>query len=193
MTADDDSRPRRAARTPLRLAALGAGVLMTAAYFLLPLEELGPDRPGVSWTLFTLALVAIALLLLLEVRDVLTDRPGTRPGIAIPLLMCLSVLVFAGAYHALGREPGQFDGLDTRIDALYFTIVTLATVGYGDITPKSQSARLVTILQILYTFVFLTAAATALSRWLRLRLTAHVRGGTDRPGEDQDGRPRPPD
>jgi voltage-gated potassium channel Kch len=156
---------------------------MTAAYFLLPLEELGPDRPGVSWTLFTLALLSIALLLLFQVRDVLTERPGTRPGVAIPLLMCLSVLVFAGAYHALGREPGQFDGLTTRIDALYFTIVTLATVGYGDITPKGQSARLVAILQILYTFVFLTAAATALSRWLRTRLTDHARPGHPRPDD----------
>jgi voltage-gated potassium channel Kch len=97
--------------------------------------------------------------------------------------MCLSVLVFAGAYHALGREPGQFDGLTTRIDALYFTIVTLATVGYGDITPKGQSARLVAILQILYTFVFLTAAATALSRWLRTRLTDHARPGHPRPDD----------
>ncbi|MEW2630369.1 potassium channel family protein [Streptomyces sp. NPDC048389] len=165
---------------------------MTVAYFLLPLEELGPERPGVSWTIFALALLSIALLLLFQVRDVLTDRPGTRPGVAIPLLMCTSVLIFAGAYHALGREPGQFHGLDTRVDALYFTIVTLATVGYGDITPRGQSARVVAILQIVYTFVFLTAAGTALSRWLRTRLTGPGREGeTD--GGHRSGRPRPHD
>lgn len=192
MTADDDRGPRRPGGTPLRLAAVGAGVLMTAAYFLLPLEELGPDRPVVSWTLFTLALVSIALLLLFEIRDVLTDRPGTRPGVAIPLLMCLSMLVFSGAYHTLSREPGQFNGLNTRTDALYFTIVTLATLGYGDITPRGQSSRLVVVLQILYTFVFLTAAATALSRWLRVRVSDHVREGKG-DGDRQAGRPRPDD
>ncbi|BFO22863.1 hypothetical protein SHKM778_92510 [Streptomyces sp. KM77-8] len=52
-------------------------------------------------------------------------------------------------------------------------MVTLATVGYGDITPRGQSARLVTILQILYSFIFLTAAATALTNHLRTELRRH--------------------
>ncbi|WP_398985126.1 ion channel [Streptomyces sp. AK010] len=47
---------------------------------------------------------------------------------------------------------------------MYFTVVTPATVGYGDVTPRGQEARLVTVTQVVYTFVFLTAAATALSR-----------------------------
>ncbi|MFJ8073638.1 potassium channel family protein [Streptomyces sp. NPDC096176] len=159
---------------PMRLRLLGGflALLMTVAYFLLPLEEVGPHRPVISWTLVTLALTLVALLLLFQVRDVNTDRPGTRPGIAIPLLMCLSLLVFSGAYHALARDPGQFVGLRTRLDALYFTIGTLATVSYGDVTPQGQTARTVTLVQIFYNFVFLTAGATALSRSLRTRLTS---------------------
>jgi hypothetical protein len=46
-------------------------------------------------------------------------------------------------------------------------VVTPATIGYGDITPRGQTARVVVMLQIVYSFVFLTAAATALSRRLR--------------------------
>ncbi|MFP3989644.1 potassium channel family protein [Streptomyces sp. E11-3] len=143
---------------------------MVAGYFLLPLDQLGPRRPGFSWTVFVLALVLIAVLLLRQIRDVLVDRPGTRPGLQIPLLMCLTILVFSAGYFSLSEQPGEFSGLRTRVDALYFTVVTLATVGYGDITPHGQTARLVTILQILYSFVFLTAAATALTRWVRGRL-----------------------
>lgn len=48
--------------------------------------------------------------------------------------MCLSVLVFATAYQGLAQHPGELDGIATRLDSLYFTMVTLATVGYGDIT-----------------------------------------------------------
>ncbi|MDI3406025.1 potassium channel family protein [Streptomyces cavernicola] len=162
---------------------------MTAAYFLLPLDLLGPRRPVLSWTLLVLALGVIALLLLRQTGDVLTDRPGTRPGFAIPLLMCASVLVFAGAYYVLASEPGGFDGLRTRVDALYFTLVTLATIGYGDITATGQSARVLTILQILYTFVFLTAAATAFSRRVRGVVSLrHRRADPAHPPESDDTR-----
>ncbi|CAM5467297.1 membrane protein [Streptomyces pilosus] len=149
------------------LAQVAGVVVMVAAYFLLPLHGLGPHRPVLSWVLFCLALTLIALMLLRQVVRVLLSIPGVRPGMVIPPLMCLSILVFATAYLALAKNPGEIDGIATRLDALYFTLVTLATIGYGDITPHGQTARLVAVLQILYTFVFLTAAATSLTRYLR--------------------------
>ncbi|MFS4109837.1 potassium channel family protein [Streptomyces sp. PD-S100-1] len=162
--------PADAGRAPFRRRAglpLTAGLVAVAlvtGYFLLPLQELGPHRPVLSWTLFVLALAVVAAGILRQIQEVVTDKPGTRPGLGIPVLMVLSVLVFASCYYALSHQPGELTGLRTRIDALYFTLVTLATVGYGDITPHGQAARVVTILQIVYTFVFLTAAATTLSR-----------------------------
>ncbi|WP_189929303.1 potassium channel family protein [Streptomyces sulfonofaciens] len=145
---------------------------MVAAYWLLPLDGLGPRHPAVSWTVFVTALALVAALLVREVLAVLTDRPRRRPGLVIPLLVCLTVLVFSAAYFALAKQPGEIRSLHTRLDAVYFTMVTLATVGYGDIAPLGQSARLVTVIQILYTFVFLTAATTALGRYVRGRVGA---------------------
>ncbi|MET8894768.1 potassium channel family protein [Streptomyces albogriseolus] len=152
---------------------------MVTAYFLLPLDGLGPRRPVLSWMLFGALLALIAILLLIQVARVLLAVPEVRPGLFIPPLMCLSVLVFATAYQGLAQSPGEMDGLTTRLDALYFTLITLATVGYGDITPRGQSARLVAILQILYSFIFLTAAATALTNHLRNSLRQH--GNPDPP------------
>jgi voltage-gated potassium channel Kch len=100
--------------------------------------------------------------------------------VVISLLIVLSVHVFSATYYALAKQPGEFTGLHTRVDALYFTVVTLATVGYGDITPQGQSARIVTVLQIAYSFVFLTAAATALTQ--RIRDTVVRRTERDKPG-----------
>ncbi|MEU2895351.1 potassium channel family protein [Streptomyces sp. NPDC001273] len=149
------------------MAQVAGVTVLVAAYFLLPLDRLGPQRPALSWVLFGVALALIALLLLRQVVRVLLSVPGVRPGLVIPPLMCLSILVFATAYLALARNPGELDGISTRLDALYFTLVTLATIGYGDITPRGQEARLVAVLQIVYSFVFLTAAATSLTRYLR--------------------------
>jgi hypothetical protein len=36
------------------------------------------------------------------------------------------------------------------VDFVYFSLVTVATVGYGDIVPNSTPARLIVALQILY-------------------------------------------
>ncbi len=155
-------------------------VAVVVAYFLLPLDHLGPHRPVLSWVLCSLLLAVVAALLLRQIHHVLVDRPETKPGVVITLLIILSVHIFSATYYALAKQPGEFTGLHTRVDALYFTVVTLATVGYGDITPSGQSARIVTLLQIAYSFVFLTAAATALStraRAMVVRRTERDRSG----------------
>ena len=47
----------------------------------------------------------------------------------------------AGAYAL--RE--QFDGVEGGVDALYFAVVTASTVGYGDVHPTGEAARLFTV------------------------------------------------
>ncbi|MFF0843978.1 potassium channel family protein [Streptomyces olivaceus] len=162
------------------LVRTGIAAATVAAYFLLPLDHLGPQRPVLSWVLFTVLLTAVAVLLLRQIRHVLVDRPDSHPGVVISLLIVLSVHVFSAAYYSLAKQPGELSGLRTRVDALYFTVVTLATVGYGDITPRGQAARVVTVLQITYSFVFLTAAATALTTRMRDMVVRRTERGRPR-------------
>ena len=58
-------------------------------------------------------------------------------------LLTVLILTFAGTYVVLADHPGQMEGIETKIDALYFTVTTLATVGFGDIHPVGQVARVV--------------------------------------------------
>jgi voltage-gated potassium channel len=76
----------------------------------------------------------IASLFLL---DLLRDRDSR-----IPLYWAMGTLMFGAiAYHWL--EGWSY------LDALYFCVVSLATVGYGDLTPTTPLARAFTIVYII--------------------------------------------
>ena len=62
-------------------------------------------------------------------------------------------IVFAVLYHLFKQEEDK-ESLKTIEDALYFSIVNHFTVGFGDITPKSNILRRLCMLQILLAFVF---------------------------------------
>jgi voltage-gated potassium channel len=75
----------------------------------------------------------------------------------------------AGAY-ALREE---FAGVSTLLDALYYTIVTASTVGYGDAAPQSAQARLFGIsLVVLGTASFALALGSVLGPAIQARFSA---------------------
>ena len=57
------------------------------------------------------------------------------------ILMALAILVVFAVltYFFLGEE---IKGAKTFTDHLYFSTVTLASVGYGDMVPQTQRARM---------------------------------------------------
>ncbi|GAB7182294.1 potassium channel family protein [Kitasatospora sp. Ki12] len=153
---------------------LGAFALLMVAYFTLPLGWFGDRRPLLSWSAFVGALVALSWLMLAKIVGVLRGT-AKRPVVWLVFLIALAMTIFAATYYALGAHKPEFAGLETRLDALYFTVVTMATVGYGDITPTGQAARLVVVLQIGYNFVFLAAAAGTASQAVRSTVAQRVR------------------
>jgi hypothetical protein len=154
----------------LRIASAVAGpVVLTVGYFTVPLHFLGRGHQVLSWALLGGLLVAMAVGMTLLTGRALTDAPG-HPGAGILILSWASLLLFAASYWVLATLPGQFSGLKTRIDALYFTVITLATVGYGDIVPTGQLSRGVVMVQLLYSFAFLAAGLTAMTSRRRKRL-----------------------
>lgn len=57
-------------------------------------------------------------------------------------------LLIAAVLMAWTGEFGEnFDG--SFVDGLYFTLTTLTTIGYGDISPTTKSARTVTLVLML--------------------------------------------
>lgn len=91
------------------------------------------------------------------------------------LLIALVALILAVFWMERAGLRDQLDGHVSFSDVVYFTAVTITTVGYGDIVPVSDSARLldallVTPLRLVVWLVFLgTAYEFVLQRWLENR------------------------
>jgi voltage-gated potassium channel len=65
------------------------------------------------------------------------------------LLTLFSIIfVYAGLIYQI-EHPINPQVFRTFFDAFYFAVVTMTTVGFGDVTPLSDSGKLVTVLMIL--------------------------------------------
>jgi len=88
------------------------------------------------------AILSGALIVgLLALRKHFTVSAPTKLGYG--QIVALASVLFALSYGIVGsyllRE--QFEGIDSWTDAVYFTFVTYSTLGYGDILPHTDNAK----------------------------------------------------
>jgi voltage-gated potassium channel len=151
---------------------VGGCVLVVLAYFYLPLtrdEVVRPEAANVM--IVVVAIVGMAWLVVLEVRhqiDDFEDRRIDRLVVSVVVVMVGFSLIF---YLLERANPTQISGLHTRIDALYFTVTTMSTVGYGDIHATGQIARMLVVIQIVFNLVIITTAAHLVSSKVREGVT----------------------
>jgi len=135
---------------------IGGGMLAMALGLLL--------RSRVAWTVALLLVVTgsvatlfgghdgehwlVAYLLLLVVALVTSWRHFDRSSIAASTLFAFTSVAMLLMYATFGV---YYMGADYRppitdlVSALYYAMVTMSTVGYGDITPQTSNAKLLTV------------------------------------------------
>ncbi|MFB9662569.1 potassium channel family protein [Glycomyces mayteni] len=124
------------------------------------------------WTATAAMLATIALVARWEVVRQLRDPAAPLGGLLVAVLG--GVLVFALAdYGVAVHRPGQFAGIATRIDALYFALSTLLTVGFGDVHAQGQIARGLVTVQMAFNVTVIAASASLMTRKLTLRARRH--------------------
>jgi len=146
---DEETQPRRPAlRDALAVAPVVVTVVgLLALYYLLPLDH---ESSWAAITTLVIGLVALVGLVIFHVRSILVSaHPGIRGAEALVSSISWFLVLFASTYFVLERlSPGNFSEHLTRSDSLYFTVTVFSTVGFGDITPKTELARLLVTGQI---------------------------------------------
>ncbi len=98
-----------------------------------------------------------------------------KSSLAAGTLFALAATVLLLIYGVLGSlilGPGFAPPIVSLPQAMYFTVVTMSTVGYGDILPKSDDARLFVIsLIIVGLSVFLTSITAVVGPLVQGRLS----------------------
>lgn len=131
----------------------------------------------ISYLFGTLALALVSLLLFLALFQTKEVSSNTIwQAISVYLLLGLAWACFYAFME--GLTPGSFkdsiypDVALTFPTLIYFSFVTLATLGYGDILPTTQEARGLIIIEVLMGVLYM---AILISRLV----------GTWHPGEDK--------
>jgi voltage-gated potassium channel Kch len=170
-----------AAASAHRVAAVVASVLAIGTlairwlHFGLGVRALGILDPALG----AVALLTFAALVLAQVfRAGPITMHRVRGSVAAYLLFGLS---WAAAYElALRVDPQAFrlaGGKDPRLELVYFSFVTLTTVGYGDITPQIPAARSLAIAEALVGQLF---PAVLIARLVSMELADRMAAGRDR-------------
>ena len=144
---DAHERRRLIVRSSVRVLALTTGLLVLYAFV---------PVPGTSGTGALVGLIlGLAVFLGLLGWQIKAIAGATNPvlraievvAVALPLL----TVVFAFTYLSISRaDPAAFSEPLARIDSLYFTMATISTVGFGDISAETGAARLLVTIQMAF-------------------------------------------
>jgi voltage-gated potassium channel len=154
--------------------ALSVAVLVVI-YFVVPMGR----AYGLTSVIFLVGgLIIVAVVLAIQIRATMrSPHPALRAveslGVTVPLLL----LLFSATHYLLEMTVSQsYTQPLTRLDALYFSVTMFSTVGFGDIAPVTQAARVITLVQMLVNVGFLGVVA-------RVLFGAAIGGRRDRSGQ----------
>ena len=163
------------------LRALGNTAVLVAIYYLLPLDH---TPTWIAATTLVIGLTVFIALVAFQARLIIRSRfPGLRAVEALATSLPLFLLLFSGSYVVMAAvSASNFGEKMTHTDALYFTVTVFTTVGFGDITAKSEGARLLVTGQMITDLIILGIG-------VKIILGAVTRGRQRQPQNTGPGQP----
>jgi hypothetical protein len=156
----------RAAGFPVRVVRLAAGAALIVLALSVVRATIGGVGQGAALLMNT-ALVAlgppaVALGVIRDVRDSQQVRLTAVMGVLSLYLLIGMLFAFTyGAIDDLGGEPFFASGeAATASHCLYFSFITLTTVGYGDLVARSDLGHTLALLEALIGQIYLVTVVS---------------------------------
>lgn len=131
---------RALALSVLRMVMVVA--VLIGAYLVVPIHPESPVTSAVVWASL-LALVALIGVFLHQTRRInRSNHPMLAGAETLIIVLAIFVVGFSFVYLSMSTSaPDTFSEPLNRAGAFYFTMTVLSTVGFGDITPKTDLSR----------------------------------------------------
>ena len=154
---------------PKRLRRVG---LLATLVVLLTTLSLGlvASEPAAGWRLLLVAVAQVSAMLAILNRIARHEHVTFQTVMGGVASYALIAFVMAAVFHSLALLTGtnSLNGVSAAGDYIYFSFVTLTTLGYGDITPATEIAKRLAAVEAFVGQVFLiTLVARLVSLWGR--------------------------
>jgi voltage-gated potassium channel len=161
---------RRTAMIRCGVTVVLAWVFLLGAFYVLPIGHESSLRAGVR---LGVDIALIGAVFAWQIRRIsVAALPELRAIEALGIVVALFLVLFSGIYLAMSHQSAlTFTQRLDQTRALYFTISVFSTVGFGDITPRTDPARLVVATQMLLDFVIIGVAVRLIFNAARSRIT----------------------
>ncbi len=146
-----------------------AWVLILGAFYVLPI---GRESSARAFLRLGVDIALVAAVFAWQIRRIgRAELPELRAIEALGIVIAVFLVAFSSIYLSMSHEAvTTFTQPLDHTRALYFTISVFSTVGFGDITPRTDPARLVVAAQMLLDLAIIGAVVRLLFSAARNRI-----------------------
>ena len=168
-----------------------ARTVFGAAIIWIGLSLIPSDPDAVDWVpiFFIIAALSVfGLFFHFQLKKIKKARyPQLRSIEALIMVSIMFIAVFAAIYTQISiRYPGSFSEPLDHFNAYYYAMTVLATVGFGDITPVTPMARIISMIQMGLDLAFIGVAVRVVSSTAKSTME-NRRAATENKRQAQEG------